>query len=314
MRFCNASVKKIKSYYYKFLFWRGEWQRTTPKKCYVNLRKQGVIFSDITPENVSDIYCKLKPWKGSATPESREEIRHILNASMQTVEVLPDDFVGVIVETRKHKDLEFVVNNYIENTATKVQIFHGTENLNFILSTTIKELIDNGLVFLTLICCSELSESYYNALFLNVDFWKLIKGRNKILVFQTDSLVCNNSVHMIKDFERFDYIGAQWHDRLRPNGIVLDGGVGGFSLRDYQLSLDALNRFPEQSWEGGEDNYFSFHIELIGGKVGSKKDSAIFCTQNNFINRSFGAHQLSNLNKTDKIKFLQYSPESKFLM
>jgi hypothetical protein len=304
----------LKTYYYKYLFWKGEWQVSTPKKRARDLAKKGIKFDNITPIHLEDIYSKLNIWKGSSNNESRLKIAQILDDSINDVEFVPDDIFGVIVETRSHKDLEFVIHNFIENTGIKVQLFHGTDNLSFILSTNIKELVDKNMVTLTMLSCSVLTENYYNSLFLNVKFWKIIKGRKKIFVFQTDSLVCSGSDFKITDFLHFDYIGPQWHDRLRPNGVVLDGGVGGFSLRDYEKSVDSLLRFPEESWTGGEDNYFAFHIELIGGKVGSKKDSAMFCTQNNFIERSFGAHQLTNLNEVDKLKFLQYSSESKFLM
>lgn len=287
---------------------------TTPKMLSIFLRLKHVKQNEITVEHVSQIYTKLKPWKGSSNEESIEKVSQMFTVSLATVESIGDDFMGVIVETRAHKDLEFVINNFIKNTGLRVQLFHGYDNLSFIQSTSLSKYITQNQVILTLLPCSELTESYYNALFLNIDFWKTIKGRLKILIFQTDSVVCNNSKYNICDFLHFDYIGPQWFDRLRPNGIVLDGGVGGFSLRDYSKSIDCLERFPGNLWQGGEDNYFAFHIELIGGKVAKKNDSAKFCTQNKFIYKSFAAHQISNLSKVDKSRFLLYCPESKFLL
>jgi hypothetical protein len=306
-------LNTIKSYYYKYLFWKGEWQISTSKKRSQVLRSKGVKFDEITPAHVVDIYSKLKAWKGSSNKDSRSKVARILADSVGGVEIVSDAIFGVIVETRLHKDLALVVENFIENTGLKVQLFHGTDNLDFILSSKIKKLIDNSMVELTLLPCSSLTENFYNSLFLNVDFWKKIKGRGKILIFQTDSLVCSDSDFNLSDFMCYDYIGPKWHDRLRPNGVVLDGGVGGFSLRDYDKSVDCLKRFPEDNWEGGEDNYFAFHVELIGGKVGNKENCSKFCTQNDFIHRSVGAHQLTNLNELDKKNFLQYCPESKIL-
>ena len=54
--------------------------------------------------------------------------------------------VAIIVETRKHKALPFVLNNVMSILPDEwsLQIFHGTDNLDFILDETytdkIKEL------------------------------------------------------------------------------------------------------------------------------------------------------------------------------
>jgi hypothetical protein len=109
----------------------------------------------------------------------------------------------------------------------------------------------------------------------------------------------------------FDYIGAWWHDRLLPNGLVLDGGVGGFSLRDYKLSLEAAHRFSNINWQGGEDDFFAFHIDFLGGEVGRKSDCIRFCTQNEFLKKSYSAHQITNLNADELVKFKKYCPEAK---
>ena len=301
----------IKSYYYDFLFWMGEWQTSTAKKRALYLSRNGVKSDNISQFHLMDIYSSLKSWGGSANDFAMMEIGKIF--SKKTVQIKAVSLLGVIVETRRHRDLAFVIQNFIENTGYKVQLFHGADNLGFILSTNIKKLIDTGMVTLTGIPLSTLNEHHYNALFLNINFWHSIQSRNKILVFQTDSLVCSGSKFEFSDFLHFDYIGAQWRKRLRPNGTILDGGVGGFSLRDYQMSVDSLLRFPANNWQGGEDDYFSFHIELIGGKVGNKKDCAKFCTQHVFLEKSIGAHQTSNLGEVDKVKFIAYCPESKFL-
>jgi hypothetical protein len=304
----------LKSYYYKFLFWKGELQISTPKKRAVFLNKKGIETASINQEHVKDIYSSLKVWKGSINDAAIAEMNKLFNKPQKEEAIVSENLLGVIVETRNHPDLAFVIHNFIDNTGFKVQLFHGTDNLDFILSTSIKALVDNGMVTLVELPLSALNEHYYNALFLNVNFWYSIQSRGKVLVFQTDSVVCSQSPFELSDFLHFDYIGAKWCNRLRPNGLVLDGGVGGFSLRDCQMSIDSLLRFPGDNWQGGEDDYFAFHIELIGGKVGNKKDCAKFCTQNSFLEKSFGAHQISNLNKVEQAKFLEYCPESKFLL
>ena len=69
---------------------------------------------------------------------------------------------------------------------------------------------------------------------------------------QTDSLICKNSNYTINNFMHFDYIGPAWN-RKRPIGLIIDGGSGGFTLRNTKLSIDVLCNYPTDNWPGGED-------------------------------------------------------------
>ena len=42
------------------------------------------------------------------------------------------------------------------------------------------------------------------------------------LIFQTDSVICNENKDLLDDFMKYDYVGAQWKDAV---------GIGGFSLK-----------------------------------------------------------------------------------
>jgi Protein of unknown function (DUF5672) len=148
----------------------------------------------------------------------------------------------------------------------------------------------------------------YNAILMSEKFWGIFAKFEKVLIFQTDAICCPESPYKLTDFLHFDYIGAGWK-RERPFGLTIDGGVGGLSLRDVQLSLECLRRFSPRPWPNGEDGYFAFHVELIGGKVGKSEDCAKFCTQNSFTHQSFGGHQLARLSVSDHAKFRAYCPE-----
>jgi len=286
---------------------------STPKKIRLKLKKRKLNVNAITSKNIEETYSALKPYKGSSTSELRKEISNAFNLNMKKITKEDIQMLGVIVETREHEHLSFVISNFIKCTGLNVQLYHGNGNLNFILESPIKELIDEGHVTLTSLNVNTLTERYYNSLFLSECFWESISGKGKIFVFQTDSICCENSDFKLQDFESFDYIGARWRNRLRLNGLVLDGGVGGFSIRDYSKSLECVKKFSDQNWQGGEDDFFAFHIELLGGNVGNKKECSQFCTQNEFLQKSFGAHQLSNLSSVEQLNFLTYCQESEFL-
>jgi len=148
----------------------------------------------------------------------------------------------------------------------------------------------------------------YNALFLNREFWNCFAGRNKILVFQTDALVCSASPYSLADFCSFDYIGSAWKFS-RPIGLVINGGSGGLSLRDWKCCTRSLETFPAEAWPGGEDGYFGFHLELMGSGVGQADDCARFSSQQFFKYKSFGVHKPRLMNQVTRQMFLKYCPE-----
>lgn len=277
------------------------------------LSKNKLDISQISVNDIDFIYKNLKSWKDTPSVTGKKILTDILEP-LKKGDAVNDDCMGVIVETRSHSALEFVVCNFVEQTGKRVQLFHGKDNTAFILNSKIGSLVKKGVVFLVKLDIDSLNADYYNSLFLSEIFWELIVARDKVIVFQTDSLICDASSYQLSDFIHFDYIGAWWHSRLIPNGLILDGGVGGFSIRNYKLSIESVRRFSNHNWQGGEDDFFAFHIELLGGKVGTKSDCIKFCTQNEFLSNSYSAHQVNNLNPEALEKFLLYCPDAEKIL
>lgn len=228
-------------------------------------------------------------------------------------EVLLEEPVGIIVETRRHPHLALVVTNFIEETGLKVQLFHGADNAEYIYSTALQTYIEQGKLVLYPLAADALDASRYNALFLSKAFWHRIIGRGRVFVFQTDSWICKGSGFSLSDFIGFDYIGAAW-PRKRPVGLIIDGGCGGLSIRNWKKTIEVLDIFPSHQWKGGEDGFFAFHIELLGGKVARNDDCAKFCTQHVYAYQSYGAHQIKLLPDSQRVQFLRYCPEAAFLL
>lgn len=221
-----------------------------------------------------------------------------------------DKVWAVIVESRKHPSLEYVVNQFSQRLDIGIQLFHGTANESYIRDSSVSKLIERKKVILTSLGVENLSTVQYNALLLSMDFWNTVEGREKILIFQTDSIVCPNSDYELGDFLEFDYIGSNW-PRERPVGMIIDGGNGGLSLRDWKASMKCLKQFPSDLWPGGEDGYFAFHMELIDAKVANTKECSRFSTQDKFDYHSFGAHKIVDLDQFSFERFLKYCPEAR---
>ena len=189
---------------------------------------------------------------------------------------------GVIIEPRDHQFLNYVVLNIINElpNVRPIHIFHGN---NYQFDDQIKSMIENGSIILHQLAKNNLTASSYSKLMTSLEFWFQFKT-DKILVFQTDSIVCKNSNrYQLERFLSFDYIGA-------PLGHIQHGN-GGFSIRDRRLSeqCSTLGGY-DIKWE---DTYFAACIRLHGGKMAGKKEQERFATQQYLNNRSFGAHQVN---------------------
>ncbi|MEH6552198.1 MAG: DUF5672 family protein [Pseudomonadales bacterium] len=267
------------------------------------LATQSIPRSDINDWHLREFYSALN--RHSSAPGSSDP--YLLDDLQAPA--AEHDALAVIIETRPHPALALVIDNVINTCHIPVQLFHGSDNLDFILQSSLKPHINSGQLQLSALNTAALNANSYNSLLLNRTFWNSLQTRAKVLIFQTDALICQASQYKLSDFFSFDYIGSCWQ-RERPIGLIIDGGSGGLSLRDWQLSTQCLQRFAPALWPGGEDGYFAFHMELIGGKVATQTEAARFSSQEWFTDNSFGVHQPQWMSDSDKLKLLAYCPEA----
>eukprot|EP01084_Bolivina_argentea_P293524 504835_1 len=104
--------------------------------------------------------------------------------------------------------------------------------------------------------------------FSNIQFWKDIK-HEKILLFQTDSVLCSKSKYKIEDFLEYDYVGSPWNVKHNDmfNGRV---GNGGLSLRTKSFMMKLIEIFPRDKQlkefkTVNEDQYITSFINLLPG-------------------------------------------------
>ena len=219
-------------------------------------------------------------------------------------------FFGLMIEFRKVKSIEKVIKSFFLKIDSKILIVCSENNHEYIKTKYIKDLIIKEKIFIYNIGkVDSFSPSDYNKILLSKNFWELLPNCIKVIVFQTDSLICKKSKFVIDDFKEFDYIGSAW-DIKRPIGLNIKGGSGGLSLRDLSMTKKVLKEFCPYNWPGGEDGYFAFHMELIGGNVASYKNASKFSTQTHFHYKSFGCHKVSRLYKKYHKDFYKYCPES----
>ena len=149
-------------------------------------------------------------------------------------------YTAIIIEPRKHKALEFVLNNFWNNLDDRwtFVILHGTDNEEFVKDIVNKSKhtdrtrsINMGVSNLTV---SQYSELFYNPLLYNYILTE------PFLVFQTDSIMIKENRHKVYDFMKYDYVGAPWPHNWNLLG-KMSVGNGGLSLRKKSKMLKLLN-------------------------------------------------------------------------
>jgi len=280
---------------------------TTAGKLLDTLSQRGVSASTVRPEHIATLHSFQNVTPDRPVFSDIESIRSRLPRAEPRNPVW-----AAVVETRRHDNLEFSIRNVHAELALPVQVFHGPAN-GPELRSALADMIEAGTACLTDLPTDRLDPSRYNALLLSPEFWHAIPSSKRVLVFQTDTIVCPGRQYELDDFDDIDLLGGNWPVK-RPVGFCINGGNGGFSLRSKSLILECLDRFPPTNWQGGEDGYFGFHGELIGGKIGTPAQCSKFATQHWFRHKSLGAHKISCLSKEDLQAFLDYCPEAQRLL
>ncbi|MBL4807947.1 MAG: hypothetical protein JKY31_11790 [Rhodobacteraceae bacterium] len=274
---------------------------THPQQIRDGFGAKGIAPTDIRGQHLAEFYA-LFPRRARYEGEVTE-----IALTNQATPPTDAPLIGVILETRRHFNLVFAVKQIHRRLGIPIQLFHGPGNLQFILNSSLKPLIDAGHLVLSQIEADNFYYYDYNHLVTSRRFWDHLIGREKILFFQTDSVLCPLSPHKISDFMEFDYIGSGWNTE-RYNGMRIHGGNGGLSLRDWRKSVDCLARFNSDDRHWAEDVYFALHMDIGGARVATPADSARFSCQDSFQGRSFGTHKLDNMTPFDRLRLIIYCP------
>jgi len=169
--------------------------------------------------------------------------------------------VAVIVETREHKAMPFVLNNVMSilPDGWNLQIFHGTNNIDYI-NGVIRNTEYSDKVTLSNLNIDSISQQDTNLeIMLSENFWNQVIAET-VLYFECDSMLCPNSEHKVEDFEHFDFIGGYWGNQLdmldNDYSKVMNGGL---SIRKKSFMLDIIkNELQPYLDRGGNscEDYF----------------------------------------------------------
>lgn len=199
------------------------------------------------------------------------------------------NYSGVIVESREHPMLELVLKNFVYMLPDwSLTIFHCCKNENFIINI----LGPNHTAKLVRLSSPDLDIQGYNELLTSEWFYDQIEA-DKILIFQCDAFIRKGN---IKDFLRYDYVGAPWIGvslEVAGKKYTTQVGNGGLSLRDKETMLRII-RLPELQPHLGrvnEDVFFSIGTLLVSCNRCSPGIAGSFSSETFFHPDSFGWHK-----------------------
>lgn len=203
--------------------------------------------------------------------------------------------IAVIVEPRKHDKLRIVVQNILNNlSGIKVQIFHGNLNKDYIYDELMEDM-DN--IILTPLKKDNLTIREYSDMLLTEDFYSKIQGE-RILLFQTDSCICNYNEDILKECQKYGYVGA-------PTRVYreIPWQNGGFSFRKKSLMIKAVRTIKKGEKIFPEDRFFSQDRKLITNPARFEVANR-FSVENYYNENPFGQHKCWKYQSSDNLNKL----------
>lgn len=218
---------------------------------------------------------------------------------------MENKYTAIIIEPREHKALEFVLNNFLENLDDNwnIIIYHGNKNMEFV-STIIDTKLEKYKKRISTINLKvdNLSINDYNNLMMSEKFISDIPTE-MFLIFQTDTMICEEHKHLIYNYMNYDYVGAPWTgDHLDPvSNITKDinkeklrlfsskyVGNGGLSLRRKSKMIEIAKKCK---YYINEDVYFSYGCKDIDINKPLLEHAMEFSIETVYSNKSFGIHK-----------------------
>jgi hypothetical protein len=190
-------------------------------------------------------------------------------------------YTAVIIETRNHRALPFLIDNLLENLSEEwsIILFHG--NLNRQLAQTLVQ----SRLSLVHTPVDEMNTKSYN-LFMKSPFLYEKIPTEIFLIAQCDSMIIPRFKHFIDDFIKYDYVGAPWKNPYLGRGNEV--GNGGFSLRRKSKMLEIINMTKHGVTK--EDLFFSCPPKIKLSKPNTKQASR-FSFESILVEESFSCHK-----------------------
>lgn len=200
-------------------------------------------------------------------------------------------YSAIIIEPRRHKALEFVLGNFLENLSDEwnIIIFHGNLNIEFVNDIIENKLSQykNRVSFANLGIDNLTRQEYSDLLITDVAFYNTIPTET-FLIFQTDTMIFKKYSNLINQFLEYDYVGAPWGSS--PTNDENNVGNGGLSLRKKSKMREIIEKEKNPDLSLLEDVFFSCN-KVVPLYKPSFEEAKLFSVEHVFSEITFGCHQ-----------------------
>lgn len=139
--------------------------------------------------------------------------------------------------------------------------------------------------------------------------WAQLLSAPRVLLFQTDSVICSNSDITVESFFDYDFLGA-------PIASAYGQGYnGGLSLRNPKLFLEITQTSDfKTSGDSFEDQWFYKEVKKRGGALPVEDVAKTFSVETIYYERPLGYHQPQRWQKDHMSQIENWCPEVKMLI
>lgn len=139
--------------------------------------------------------------------------------------------------------------------------------------------------------------------------WEQLSAAKRVLLFQTDSVLCSKSEAAVEDYFKFDFVGA-------PIASQYGAGYnGGLSIRNPKLFLQ-ITRETDFASSGHEFEDQFFYQELVkrGAEMPEEGEAKTFAVETIFYETPLGYHQPQRWQAEHMSAIEEWCPEVKLLI
>ena len=205
--------------------------------------------------------------------------------------------IAYIVETRKHPNLVFVIENALTclPPAWQIWLFNGEDNC--LIAAELEERHQR--VVAKQLSVPIKSKHDYAALLLTDSFWQELPAEH-LLSLQTDSWINPHRKHLLNYCYGYDYVAAPWPHQLQVARPYIPGIGGGggicYSKRSARLKVLRESRFPHHSGEPhfqplSADIWFSQAMARLNMSMPSPSIAKQIMVQGVYSDRPFAVHR-----------------------
>ncbi|KAJ4423779.1 hypothetical protein N0V82_001517 [Gnomoniopsis sp. IMI 355080] len=157
---------------------------------------------------------------------------------------------------------------------------------------------------------SELTSSQAVSRFLTSPWlWEQVSQAKRVLLFQTDSVLCSKSQVAVEDYFQYDFVGAP----IDP--VYGQGYNGGLSIRNPRLFLQVTREVDyASSGQEFEDQFFYAELKKRGAEMPQEEVAKTFAVETIYYETPLGYHQPQRWQAEKMSDIAQWCPEVSMLI